>query len=290
MSAPVPTLGFIGLGAMGVPMVERLLERGFPVVVWNRTPSRTDGLVAQGAVRAASPADLAARCDGIGLCLTDGAAVEAIARELLVEGTRARWVLDFSTIAPAVAVAIAARADAVGMRWIDCPVSGGPPAARAGALIGLAGGDAADLEHAKPMTDALFARVSRMGGSGAGQLAKLCNQAIVGTNLLVMAEALTLARAVGIDAAGIPAALAGGFADSKPLQLFGPRMASGTVEPKLGAIRLMKKDIGLALAQAHGASLDLPMLEQAGALYERVRSTAGMDLDDDISSIIRLYA
>ena len=292
MNSSRQSVGFIGIGAMGAPMVERLLERGYPVAVWNRTASRADALVAAGATRADTPAALMHECDVIGVCLADGAAVDAIADGpaglLSAPSPRARIVIDFSTIDPALAKSLSDRAAAVGLDWIDCPVSGGVPAARAGSLIGFAGDANGALARVHDVTCALFSKVTVMGGSGAGQLAKLCNQIVVASNLLVIAEAIAAARAFGIDVAKLPEALAGGFADSKPLQIFGPRMAAHAFEPRMGAIRLMLKDarLALGLADAHGATL--PMLSHAAALYERAGHTPGMALDDDISSVIRL--
>lgn len=286
-------IGFLGLGAMGVPMVERLLDGERSVVVWNRTPERCAAVVARGAQLAATPAEVMRRCDVVAICLADGAAVEGVAygADGLLSATtpRARVVLDCSTIDPDTAIALSARAADAGIAWLDCPVSGGVPAARAGRLIGFAGGSADDLQRAHALTDALFSKVTLMGGPGSGQLAKLINQWIVASNVLVMGEALAAATAMGLDAAKLPAALAGGFADSQPLQIFGPRMVSHTYEPKLGAIRLMRKDANLALKHgtAHGATL--PMLSNTVATYERIAQHPEMSLEDDISSLIRLF-
>ncbi len=293
MTVTSDVIGVLGLGAMGVPMVERLLDCERSVVVWNRTPERCAGVVARGAQRAATPAEIMQRCDIVAICLADGAAVEGVAYGddgvLSAPTPRARVVLECSTIDPDTAIALAARAAAARIAWLDCPVSGGVPAARAGRLIGFAGGSADDLLRARSLTDALFAKVTLMGGPGSGQLAKLINQWIVASNVLVMAEALAAARAMGLDAARLPDALAGGFADSQPLQIFGPRMVSHNYEPRLGAIRLMRKDAHLALKHgtAHGA--ELPMLRNTVAMYERIAEHPGMSLEDDISSLVRLF-
>jgi 3-hydroxyisobutyrate dehydrogenase len=278
---------------MGAPMVERLLDFGHPVGVWNRTRERCDAAVARGAVAAGSIAELAQGCELIGICLADGDAVEAVANGpdglLVTSAPRMRAVLDFSTIDPGRTAALSEQARALGIDWIDCPVSGGVPAARAGTLVGFAGATEEMLPRLRPLTDPLFAKVTPMGGPGAGQLAKLCNQWIVASNLLVIAEALAAARALGLDAWRLPEALAGGFADSKPLQIFGPRMLSHTVEPRMGAIRLMRKDVQLALKAGTLAGAALPSLRHAAQLYDRIAETAGMSLDDDISSLIRLF-
>ena len=286
-------LGFIGLGTMGHAMVERLLDVGHSLTVWNRTAERCGSAVSRGAVPAGSIAEVARTCEIAAVCLSDGAAVESIATGqggLLDESNpRLKCIVDFSTIDPALSAALSEHARKMGVVWIDCPVSGGPLAARAGSLIGFAGTTQQGLTFARPMTDGLFARVTPMGAPGTGQVAKLCNQWIVASNLLVVAEALAAARKLGMDVSRLPEALAGGFADSKPLQVFGHRMAAHNFEPHMGAIRLMRKDVRLAFTEGarHGALL--PMLSCVSQLYDSVVERADMSLDDDISSLIRLF-
>lgn len=287
------TVGFIGLGAMGLPMVERLLATGWRTVVWNRTRQRCERVLAKGARWADTPAQLMRQCDLVGLCLSDGQAVEGVA---LGEGglfatstPRTCCIVDFSTADPAVEVALSARAQGLGIGWLDCPVSGGVPAAAAGTLVVFAGGTADDLALARPLLDSVSTQLTHMGAAGAGQLAKLCNQVIVASNVLVIAEAIATARALGIDVSRLPAALAGGFADSKPLQIFGPRMVDHAFLPRLGSIRLMRKDVHLALSMGARKGAQMPMLAHSAQMYDCVGDRPDMSLDDDISCVIRLF-
>ena len=286
-------VGFIGTGLIGSPMVERLLDQGLVVTVWNRTVDKTTPLVARGATTAASARELANGCDIVCLCLTDTAAVEDVvfgAGDLAAVLHAGQLIVDFSSIAPDATQRMATRLAAqTGARWIDAPVSGGLPAARAGRLIIFAGGDAADIASASPVLDALSVRVTHMGGHGAGQLAKSCNQMIVGCNLLVIAEMLSFARAAGIDARQLPAALAGGFADSLPLQIFGNRMARHVDVPKIGAVATFKKDIEQVARLANESGAFVPMTTRAVELLRDATVHEGVGIDADVSRIIHMF-
>jgi 3-hydroxyisobutyrate dehydrogenase len=169
-------------------------------------------------------------------------------------------------------------------------VSGGLPAARAGRLIVFAGGAAEDIARAAPLFDALAVRVTHMGNQGAGQLAKSCNQMIVACNLMVIAEMVAFARAVGIDSARLPDALAGGFADSLPLQIFGKRMANGVDTPRIGALATFRKDIEqvVRLGIAHHAPV--PMSERAAALFREAGAHPDVGVAADVSRLVHMFA
>jgi 3-hydroxyisobutyrate dehydrogenase len=286
-------VGFIGTGLIGTPMVERLLECGRTVMVWNRTPEKAAPLVERGAILAESPRALAAAADIVCLCLTNTDAVQDVvfgAAGIAPVMRPGQLLVDLSSIAPDRTMQMAARlADDHGARWIDAPVSGGLPAARAGTLIVFAGGDADDIARAAPVFDALSKRVTHMGGHGAGQLAKSCNQLIVGCNLMVIAEMLAFAARAGIDATRLPAALAGGFADSLPLQIFGSRMAHHVDTPRIGALATFRKDVDqvVRLAAEHGAAV--PMTARAAELYRDASAHAQVGVDADVSRIIRMF-
>jgi 3-hydroxyisobutyrate dehydrogenase-like beta-hydroxyacid dehydrogenase len=286
-------LGFIGLGDMGLPMAQRLLGAGRTVVAWNRSAAKLDALVEVGAIRAASPAEVMARAELVGLCLTSDDAVDEVAWGtnglFSVPLSGRKLVADFSTGSPEAAVAFAAKAKTHGASWVDAPVSGGVPAASAGSLIIFAGGEAEAIAALDPLLAPLCARVSHMGPVGTGQFTKICNQMIVSCNLLVIAETLAMARKAGVDVARLPAALKGGFADSTPLQIFGPRMAKHRFEPRLGAIALMEKDVGLASALSASNNAHTPMLALARDLYSQVRHRAGIDVTADLSYLIGLF-
>ena len=219
-------LGYLGLGMMGFPMAHRLLNAGYEVAVWNRSLGKVTGLVEAGARLAANPLGLAKAASVIFICVTDAKSVEEVvfgADGLAAAAGAGKLVVDFSSIHPDATRSIAASLKAAnGMGWIDAPVSGGTKSAEEGTLAVMAGGEVADVERVRPYVLAMARRLTHMGPIGAGQTTKLCNQVIVGCAMTVLAEATRLAANTGIDAAKLPEALAGGFADSIPLQLFVP--------------------------------------------------------------------
>jgi 3-hydroxyisobutyrate dehydrogenase-like beta-hydroxyacid dehydrogenase len=267
----VPRLGFIGLGLMGRPMCERLLAAGYSLTVWNRSAAKLDALAAKGAQRADSPAAVARASDIVMMCVTDQRAAESVlfgVEGVAAGGAPGKLLVDFSSIAPASARAFAARLEAeCGMGLVDAPVSGGTAGAGQGTLAVMAGGKAEHIERVRPVIAHLAQRFTRMGDAGAGQVTKLCNQVIVGCLFPVIAEAVRLAEAAGVDANALPHALKGGFADSLPLQVFGPRMAARNFDPPLGTVSVMLKDLDNASAVAQAQRVSLPMAHAAAALY-----------------------
>jgi 3-hydroxyisobutyrate dehydrogenase len=165
------------------------------------------------------------------------------------------------------------------MGWVDAPVSGGTKGAEEGTLAVMAGGDAADIERVRPYVLAMARRLTHMGPIGAGQTTKLCNQVIVGCAMAVLAEATRLATNAGIDAGRLPEALAGGFADSIPLQLFVPRMVQGIHSPPLGHIATMLKDLDTAADVARTTSSPVPMTTLAGQLFRLAKAARGAHAD-----------
>jgi len=276
-------LGYLGLGMMGFPMTRRLLSAGYDVAVWNRSRGKADALVEAGAKLAAHPRDVAATASIIFMCLTDAAAVEEVvfgSDGLATASGQGKLVVDFSSIHPDAARSVAARLkSANGMGWIDAPVSGGTMGAEQGTLAVMAGGDAADIERARPYVLAMARRLTHMGSIGAGQTTKLCNQVIVGCAMAVLAEATRLAVNAGIDAKRLPEALAGGFADSIPLQLFVPRMVQGIHSPPLGHIATMLKDLDTVIDVARETSSPVPMAALAAQLFRLAKSARGADAD-----------
>jgi 3-hydroxyisobutyrate dehydrogenase len=276
-------LGYLGLGMMGFPMSRRLIKAGHDVTVWNRSSAKAVALVEAGAKAAACPRDAASAAGIIFMCLTDAAAVEAVVfgRDGVAEVPGVgKLVVDFSSIHPDAARAIAARLKAAnGMGWIDAPVSGGTMGAEEGTLAVMAGGDAADIERVRPYVLSMARRLTHMGPAGAGQTAKLCNQVIVGCAMAVLAEATRLAVNAGIDAGRLPEALAGGFADSIPLQLFVPRMVQGIHSPPLGHIATMLKDLDTVVDVARNTSSPVPMSALAAQLFRLAKAARGADAD-----------
>jgi 3-hydroxyisobutyrate dehydrogenase len=278
----VEKLGYLGLGMMGFPMTRRLINAGYDVTVWNRSPGKAAALVEAGAKSVAHPREVAV-ASIIFMCLTDAAAVEEVVfgpDGLAAAPGSGKLVVDFSSIHPDAARSIAARLrDANGMGWIDAPVSGGTMGAEEGTLAVMAGGDAADIERVRPYVLAMARRLTHMGPIGAGQTTKLCNQVIVGCAMAVLAEATRFAVNAGIDAKRLPEALTGGFADSIPLQLFVPRMAQGIHSPPLGHIATMLKDLDTVIDVARDTSSPVPMSALAAQLFRMAKSARGADAD-----------
>jgi 3-hydroxyisobutyrate dehydrogenase len=291
MTSSLATIAFIGTGLMGTPMARRLLAAGFAVRVWNRTPRKLEALIDAGAEPAASPADAAGGADAVFLCLSNSAAIDAVlfAEQGVARSNAAPPLLaDFSTIGQGKTIEFARRLRAqCGTAWVDAPVSGGTVGAEHGRLVIFCGGASADVDRLRPAFQALSQRITHVGDLGAGQTLKLCNQLIVASNLVAIAEALVLARASGLDPTILPGALAGGFADSIPLQIFGRRMAERVTTPVLGELALMLKDLNAAADLAQGNRTALPLMTAALKVYERAASL-GLQ-HEDLAALIAVY-
>jgi 3-hydroxyisobutyrate dehydrogenase len=292
MQKTIRHVAFIGTGLMGVPMAHRLLAAGFSVRVWNRTPDKLQELLAAGAAHAASPAEAAQGADAACLCLANSAAIDAVLfgdRGIASAANAAPLLVDFSTIGPARTLEFAQRLrERCESSWVDAPVSGGATGAAQGKLVIFCGGSTADVDRLGPLFAALAQRVTRVGELGSGQTLKLCNQLIVASNLVAIAEALTLAAANGLDPKILPDALTGGFADSIPLQIFGRRMAARVRNPKLGELALMLKDLDAVEALARERHVELPLAAAALRVY-RHAADAGF-IHEDLSALVSLYA
>ena len=279
----VERLGYLGLGLMGTPMTRRLLKAGYQVTVWNRSEGKVAPLVEAGAKRAATPRDVLAKSDIVFMCVTDADAVEEVIfgpEGISGDSGAGKLVVDFSSIHPDAARDLATRLKAAnGAAWIDAPVSGGTKGAEEGTLAIMAGGETTDIERVRPFVLAMARRFTHMGPIGAGQTTKLCNQVIVGCAMAVLAEATRLAVNAGIDANRLPEALAGGFADSIPLQLFVPRMVQGIHSPPLGHIATLLKDLDTVAAVAQATSTPVPMATLAGQLFRLAKAARGADAD-----------
>jgi 3-hydroxyisobutyrate dehydrogenase len=276
-------LGYLGLGMMGIPMARRLLNAGYELAVWNRSAGKATALVENGARLANDARSVAESTSIIFMCVTDAAAAEDVVfgkNGLAGVSGAGKLVVDFSSIHPDAARDVAARLKAAnGMGWIDAPVSGGTKGAEEGTLAVMAGGDAADIARVRPYVLAMARRLTHMGPIGAGQTTKLCNQVIVGCAMAVLAEATRLASNAGIDAGKLPEALAGGFADSIPLQLFVPRMVQDIHSPPLGHIATILKDLDTVADVAQATSTPVPMATLAGQIFRLGKAARGADVD-----------
>lgn len=263
-----PSIAFLGLGLMGQPMATRLLRAGWRVTVWNRGAARAEALRGQGALVAATPAVAVAQADLVVSMLTDGAAVAAVAGQAasaLQPGTL--WI-DMSSTRQAEACQCAARLAESGVAFLDAPVSGGVGGAEAGTLAIMAGGAADDFARAADLF-AVLGRATLVGPVGCGQLAKLCNQLIVGGTINIVAEALLLAQAGGADPAAVRDAIRGGFAESRVLEVHGRRMLERDFIPG-GRVTLQLKDLENVLIAAAAARVQLPVTELVAARYRGI--------------------
>lgn len=283
------TIGFVGLGVMGLPMARNLLAAGYELVVHTRTEARAQPLVEAGATAVSSPAEVAKAVDVVVTMLPDTPDVESVAEgeDGLFAGAAdgLAWI-DMSSISPAASKELAARAAARGIAMLDAPVSGGETGAVAGTVAIMVGGDEAAFERCLPLLRSMGGSVVRVGGPGAGQLTKACNQIVVGCTLAGVAEALVLAAKAGVDAAKVREVLLGGFAQSRILDVHGERMLDGNFTPGFRA-SLHRKDLVNALdaGRTYGSSLVLSSLvaELLGA------QVAAGDGDLDHSAVVKVY-
>jgi 3-hydroxyisobutyrate dehydrogenase len=286
-----PSLGFAGLGLMGRPMAERLLAAGYPLTVWNRTADKCLPLLEQGARRVNAAGELCKDAEIIMLCLADTTAVRELVfgpDGLAASGRPGQLLVDFSSLDPQQTQSMAAELEArCGMRWVDAPVSGGVQGAQAGSLAIMAGGSYDDVERLRPILACLGQRLTHMGAVGSGQVSKLCNQMIVACNALVIAEAVALAERSGVDARLLAEALAGGFADSRPLQILAPQMAERSFEPVKWHVRTLLKDLDGAVRQSLASGTATPMSGLAAQLM-RLHGQHGA-LEKDPSTLIELF-
>ncbi|MCW5771352.1 MAG: NAD(P)-dependent oxidoreductase [Rhodospirillaceae bacterium] len=291
MNAAKPRLGYIGIGLMGAPMTGRLLDAGYDVSIWNRSADKIKPLVAKGAKAAASPRAVAEAADIVMMCLTAAPAVRDVvfgANGIAEAKGPAKYLVDFSSMRPDLTREWAAELrQKNGMGWVDSPVSGGVPGAEKGTLAIMAGGAPEDFAAVKDVVAHLSSRYTLMGPSGAGQTTKLVNQIIVSTTIVTLAEAFAFAERAGVDAARLPEAMKGGWADSLPLQIFGPRFAKGQIEPKLGDLAIMVKDLDTVADVARGVNAPLPMNGAAFALLRTMMAHGhGQDC---LTSVCKLY-
>jgi 2-hydroxy-3-oxopropionate reductase len=274
-------IGFIGLGAMGIPMASRLRQAGHRLTVYARRDVAMQPLVALGATPCESVAALAARSDVVFVMVTDTADVEAVTvgEAGLVHAARpGTVVIVMSTIAPSATRKLAARLKTHGIDMLDAPVSGGVAGAEAGTLAIMVGGDAAVFERCRALLECLGRTIVYIGPSGAGMIAKACTQICIVVNQLGVAEALLLAEKAGVDPRRVQQALAGGFAASRILDVQAPKMIARDFTGKIES-RLHHKDIHIVLALARELGLALPASTAAAEVLTRLQEAGGAKQD-----------
>lgn len=254
-------IAFLGMGLMGTRMATRLVQAGFEVAVWNRSPAACESVLSLGA----KPLQLSeiGQYPVILSCLADDHAVQAVLDQIEPFLTAQQVIVDFSSLSVNQTEKLAQQANLKQVTWIDSPVSGGTAGAEQGSLVIFAGGDANTIEKLSPIYHVLSQRVTRMGETGTGQATKICNQLIVAANSTLIAEAVALAGQAGVDTRLLAPALAGGFADSKPFQILTPRMATHSFEPVQWKVQTLSKDLNNALQLAAQFQLQIPVAEKA---------------------------
>lgn len=258
-------IAFLGIGLMGLPMATRLLQAGFSLNVWNRSAHKTQALAALGAHCTEEVCSAIGNADVVISMLSDGAAVQGVqqaAQAALREGQI--W-LDMSSTRQDEAQQMAQQLAAFGVQFLDAPVSGGVLGAQAGNLAIMVGGEQTVFDQVSALLQ-ILGRPTWVGAAGCGQLAKLCNQLIVGGTLNLVAEALLLAQAGGANAANVRQAIRGGFAESRILEVHGARMLERNFMPG-GQVKSQAKDMDNVLAAARAAGLHLPLGELVTQAY-----------------------
>jgi 3-hydroxyisobutyrate dehydrogenase len=283
-------IGYVGVGLMGLPMAKRLLSLGYALRAYDISAKSIAAARDAGAAAASSAADAVRGSELVLLNLpTPEAVEEAVFGENGVASAvrPPQLLVDFSTIKVHQCKAFAQRLrEMTGVGWIDAPVSGGPPASGSGTLTVMAGGEPGDIERTRPLFADVSGRFTHMGPTGAGMAAKMINQLIVGSGHAVMAEAVVLAEAAGIDAAQLPECLAGGLADSALLQRLYPRMVKRDFAPQ-GYVRQLLKDLEMANEFAGALKAPTPMMGEALTLYRMLAHLGHTELDT--AAVLKLY-
>jgi 2-hydroxy-3-oxopropionate reductase len=270
-SATKPAIAFLGIGLMGKPMATRLLQAGYDVTVWNRSRAKAQELATFGARVADEASEAVCAADIVITMLEAGPIVAQVVDAALPGLRKGALVIDMSSTRQSEAQELHAKLAARGVRFIDAPVSGGVVGAQAGSLAIMAGGAAEDFAEAQAVLTVL-GRPTLVGPTGCGQIAKLCNQLIVGGTLNIVAEALLLAQAGGADPAAVRTAIRGGFAESRILEVHGQRMLERNFLPG-GQVKSQFKDLENVLIAAANAGLCLPVTELVTENYQRLMST-----------------
>lgn len=278
MTIPV---GLIGLGLMGRPMALNLVKAGFPLVVWNRTQSRTEEVVRAGAARATSPRAVAEQSEVVITMVSDPPALESVlwGDEGVLAGLRRGSVLvDSSTVSPELARRAARAAAERGAEFLDAPVTGGTWGAEKGELVFMVGGEARVLERVRPVLEAMGKRFFHLGAHGAGQTVKLAMNLLLALEVGALAEAVALVSAAGVEPQKLVEVMQASMARAPVLDIKAPMILARDYAPSF-PLRLMHKDLGLALELAKQLGLPLPTAAAAHQVYSAVREAAREDVD-----------
>ena len=282
-------IGFIGLGTMGTPMALNLLKAGFPITVYNRTVTRADALVAEGATLTSTPREAAVQQDVIITMVSDDTSIHSVyygTDGLLAALQPGAIVIDCSTISPALSKQLATDIESAGGRFLDAPVTGSKPAAIDGTLVFMVGGPADTLEATQPLFDIMGKKVLHMGENGTGSIAKLAHNTIVGINNLALAEGFAIASKSGLPVESFLELVQLGSAGSKAAELKGRKIIEHNFDNQF-SLALMLKDLKLATSLTDSASIPSPMLNLAKTLFQSGQ-TQGYG-DEDLSAVVKVY-
>ncbi len=274
-------IGFIGLGIMGKPMARNLIKAGYPVTVHNRSQGAVKELASEGATAASSPKAVAEQSDIVITMLPDSPDVDQVVTGPggVAEGVRDGMLfVDMSTIAPATTRKIYNILKEKGVESLDAPVSGGEVGAKEGTLSIMVGGTGEAFKRALPLFEVMGKNIVHMGGTGAGQVTKACNQIVVALTIQAVSEAMTLAKKAGVDAGKVREALLGGFAQSRILDLHGKRLLERNFQPGF-KLKLHRKDLGIALETAREVSLPLFTTAQVAQSMDALLAMGKGELD-----------
>ena len=275
-------IGFIGLGLMGKSIARNILKAGFPLTVHNRSQAAVDELVAEGAQRAASPAEVAAQVDVVFTNLPDTPDVELVVlgENGIISGAHPGLIwIDNSTIKPAAARALSQRLAEKGVLSLDAPVSGGDVGARNGTLAVMVGGPAEALEQALPVLQAMGKTITHVGATGAGQVAKAANQIMVAAQMVAMGELLVFSQKAGVDPQKVVEAIKGGAAQCWTLDVKPPRLFAGNRTPGFKAT-MQAKDLNIIMETAREYGIPLPSAAVDAQLYNAMLENGMGGLDN----------
>ncbi len=274
-------VGFIGLGIMGGPMAQNLMEAGHELVLYNRTMEKAEEIAGDGATVVESPKEVAESCDLIVLMLPDSPQVEEVVEgeDGVLEGLKeGSLIVDMSTISPVVTRELAEKIEERGASMLDAPVSGGEPGAQQGTLAIMAGGSEEDFERARPLLEVMGDAITHVGLTGAGQTAKAANQIVVAVTLEGISEALVLASKAGVAPEKILEAISGGLAGSNVMEAKKENFLEHDFEPGF-RVDLHHKDLGIALATGREYGVSLPVTAIVDQMLESLKTKGRGDRD-----------
>lgn len=281
----VEKVGFVGLGIMGRPMARNLMKAGYDLVIYNRSQGKVDELVAEGAEPAQKLGEVAQKCEIVIIMLPGPPEVREVMDGLLERATEGALIVDMSSSSPVLARELAGTAEKRGVCMLDAPVSGGDAGAKEGSLSIMVGGTGEDFDRAKPLFEVMGETVVYVGGPGAGQIVKACNQIVVALTIEAVSEALALGSKAGVEPAKIIEALSGGLADNEVMRAKGEKFLTQDFVPG-GKVKLHHKDLGIALAAGREFGTPLPLTaivdQMFGSLIAKGRG------DWDHSSLVTL--